>query len=60
VVTLLDEERLEFAKGLVNYGIEEVNRIKGCRSGQIEKVLGYKHSDEVIHRDNLALTERRI
>jgi glutamate 5-kinase len=60
VVTLLDEERLEFAKGLVNYGIEEVNRIKGCRSGQIEKVLGYKHSDEVIHRDNLALMERRI
>lgn len=60
VVTLLDEERLEFAKGLVNYGIEEVNRIKGCRSGQIEKVLGYKHSDEVIHCDNLALMERRI
>jgi glutamate 5-kinase len=60
VVALLDQKRLEFARGLVNYGVEEVNKIKGCRSSQIEKILGYKHSDEVIHRDNLALTERRL
>jgi hypothetical protein len=42
---------------LVNYGVDEVNRIKGCRSNQIQKILGYKHSDEIIHRDNLAVTE---
>jgi glutamate 5-kinase len=60
VVTLLDQEMLEFARGLVNYGVDEVNRIKGCRSSQIQRILGYKHSDEVIHRDNLAVTERRL
>lgn len=58
VVSLLDEDKLEFAKGLVNYGMEEVNKIKGCRSSQIEKVLGYKHSDEIVHRDNLVLMEK--
>jgi glutamate 5-kinase len=58
VVSLLDEGKLEFAKGLVNYGVEEVNKIKGCRSTQIEKILGYKHSDEIIHRDNLVVMER--
>ncbi|MDH7500312.1 MAG: glutamate 5-kinase, partial [candidate division NC10 bacterium] len=58
VVSLRDEEGREFAKGLVNYGVEEVNRIKGCRSSQIEKVLGYKHSDEIVHRDNLVLMEK--
>jgi len=60
VVTLLGPERLEFARGLVNYGVEEVNKVKGCPSSQIEKILGYKHSDEVIHRDNLAVTERGL
>jgi glutamate 5-kinase len=60
VVALLDHERSEFGRGMVNYGVDEVNRIKGCRSNQIQKILGYKHSDEVIHRDNLAVTEKRL
>jgi glutamate 5-kinase len=43
--------------GLVNYGAEEIEKIKGVRSNRIEEVLGYKHSDEVIHRDNFVLSE---
>jgi len=58
VVALVDEEGTEFAKGMVNYGVEEVNKIKGCRTSQIEKRLGYKHFDEVIHRDNLVVMEK--
>jgi len=60
VVSLLDKGKLEFAKGLVNYAAEEVNEIRGCRSTQIQKILGYKHSDEVIHRDNLVLLEKSL
>jgi glutamate 5-kinase len=45
----------EFARGLVNYSASELKRIKGLRSGQIEKMLGYKYSDEVIHRDDLVV-----
>ncbi len=45
----------EFARGLVNYSTSELEKIKGLRTEQIEKVLGYKYSDEVIHRDDLVV-----
>ncbi len=57
VVSILAAEGGEFARGLVNYSAEEVERIKGRKSSEIEQVLGYKHSDEVIHRDNLVILE---
>ncbi|MFZ3065214.1 MAG: glutamate 5-kinase [Nitrospirota bacterium] len=48
----------EIAKGIVNYSSEEIKRIKGLKTTEIEKVLGYKYFDEVIHRDNLVIQER--
>jgi glutamate 5-kinase len=57
VVSILGAEGDEFARGLVNYSAEEVERIKGRKSSEIERILGYKHSDEVIHRDNLVILE---
>jgi glutamate 5-kinase len=45
----------EFARGLVNYSASELRRILGLRTEQIEQVLGYKYSDEVIHRDDLVI-----
>ncbi|MBF0458101.1 MAG: glutamate 5-kinase [Nitrospirae bacterium] len=43
------------AKGLVNYGNAELLKIIGHKSSQIEGILGYKYSDEVIHRDNMTI-----
>lgn len=43
--------------GLVNYSSSEVRAIKGMKSGQIRARLGDKPYDEVIHRDNLVITE---
>lgn len=54
-VTCVDETGKEFARGLVNYSSVALTRIKGARTHQIEQLLGYKVSDEVIHRDDLAL-----
>ena len=42
--------------GLVNYSSAEINKIKGLKSNRIMQVLGHKSYDEVIHRDNLAIT----
>jgi len=42
---------------LVNYSADEIDKIKGVRSHRIEDILGYKHSDEVIHRDNFVLSD---
>jgi glutamate 5-kinase len=54
-VTCVDVDGKEFARGLVNYNSQALERIKGARTAQIEQILGYKISDEVIHRDDLAL-----
>lgn len=45
----------EFARGLVNYAAAELERIRGLRSSEIEAVLGYKATDEAIHRNDLVL-----
>jgi glutamate 5-kinase len=45
----------EFARGLVNYSSSELEKIKGLPSSQIEKILGFKYSDEAIHRNNLVV-----
>jgi glutamate 5-kinase len=55
LVTCLGPRGKEFARGLVNYSAMELERIKGLRSDQIELTLGYKYSDEVIHRDDLVV-----
>ena len=55
VVSVVDGERREFARGLVNFDAEELRRIRGVRTQDIEARLGYKSVDEVIHRDNLVI-----
>lgn len=54
-VLCLDTEGKILAKGLVNYGSEEVGKIMGLKTSKIQQVLGYKDYDEVIHRDNMAV-----
>lgn len=46
------------AKGLVNFNSADLNKIKGLKTSQISQVLGHKDYDEVIHRDNLAITKQ--
>ncbi|MGQ4808880.1 Glutamate 5-kinase [Candidatus Entotheonellaceae bacterium PAL068K] len=54
-VTCVDTAARRFAQGLVNYSATEVQAIMGQHTSQIETILGYKESDEIIHRDNLVL-----
>jgi glutamate 5-kinase len=54
-VTCVDAAGSPIAKGLVNYGADEIRKIMGLKTTKIEQVLGYKDYDEIIHRDNLAV-----
>lgn len=54
-VRCIDPRGREFARGLVNYNAQELNQIKGLHTSKIDKVLGYKAYDEIIHRDDLAI-----
>lgn len=42
--------------GLVNYSAADIKKIMGLKTSRIKEKLGQKTYDEVIHRDNLALT----
>jgi glutamate 5-kinase len=55
VVSCVDEQGREVARGLVNYGALETEKIKGQPSSRIQEILGYVDEEELIHRDNLVL-----
>lgn len=55
VVEITSLDGTPFAQGLARYGADEARRIAGKRTSEIEAVLGYKDSDEVVHRDDLVL-----
>ena len=54
-VQCLDEKDNVIATGLTNYNAADLGKIKGIKTKEIKKILGYKDSDEVIHRDNLVV-----
>lgn len=54
-VDLVDEAGHAFARGLAAYGADELKRIAGKRTSAIEATLGYRGTDEAVHRDDLAL-----
>ena len=55
IISLLDLQGIEFARGLAGYRSVDMHRIKGLQTADIRPTLGYKYLDEVIHRDDLVL-----
>jgi len=55
-VTLKTPACVDIGTGLVNYCAADILKIKGLQTDEVEQCLGEKPYDEVIHRDNLALT----
>jgi glutamate 5-kinase len=56
VVAIRDAAGAEFARGLSNYSAADVLRIKKLKTEQIAAALGQCPYDEIIHRDNMAVT----
>jgi glutamate 5-kinase len=55
VVALFDSQGELVGRGLTNYSLDDLQRIKGLKSNQIAQVLGTEPYAEVIHRDNLVV-----
>jgi glutamate 5-kinase len=55
VVELADRAGEVFGRGLTVYGSEEIRRIAGHHSDEIEALLGYRVLDTVVHRDSLVM-----
>jgi len=60
VVALCDCSGAEFARGLTNYGSDDILRIRGLKTIEIALTLGHCPHDEVVHRNNMALTGGRL
>lgn len=55
VVSILDEEGNEFARGIVNYDSLSCKRVMGNHSDDIMKILNFKNYDAIITRDNITI-----
>ncbi len=52
-IKIIDIKHKEFARGLSSFSSEEINKIIGCHSNEIEKILGYISKSEVVHKDDM-------
>ena len=55
IVSIIDENGEEFARGIINYNSEDTNKIIGKHSDSILEILGYKNYDALITRDYIVL-----
>ncbi|MBN9540169.1 MAG: glutamate 5-kinase [Reyranella sp.] len=55
VVDVKDRGGRLLARGLVAYAADDARRIAGRKSAEIEKLLGFRGRDEMVHRDDLVV-----
>ena len=59
IVRCINLKNKEIAKGLINYSSEEIEKIKGHSSNEIELLLGYINESNLIHRDNMVILHKK-
>lgn len=55
VISILDEQEQEFARGIVNYDSDACKKVIGSHSDNIVDILGFKNYDAIITRDNITI-----
>ena len=58
LIKIIDQNETFVGTGLTYFNNSEVELIKGSKSENIEKILGYRGKDEVVHRDDLVLEKK--
>ena len=59
VVDICDPGGDRIGSGLTQYSAGEIERIKGAKTGDIVKLLGYRYIDEIVLPGDMALLNRR-
>ena len=54
-VLIVDQNENRLARGLASFNSNEINKIKGKQSKEIEKILGYLSKSEIIHKDDMVM-----
>jgi glutamate 5-kinase len=55
LVNVFDTKGNRLGSGIVNYGVDDIDKIKGLHSRKIGSQLGYDYGSEVVHRNNLVV-----
>jgi glutamate 5-kinase len=59
-VSIIGPDGSEVARGICAYSDGDAARIIGRQSADIEKVLGFRGREEIVHRDDLVLIRARV
>ena len=54
-IIIVDNNNIDIARALSSFTSEEINKIKGLQSSQIENILGYSSKSEIVHRDDIVI-----
>ena len=54
-IIIVDNNNTDIARALSSFTSEEINKIKGLQSNQIENILGYASKSEIVHRDDIVI-----
>ena len=54
-VGVRDADGREFARGIVSCDARELELLRGAKTADMERLLGYRVTEEIIHRDNLVI-----
>jgi len=54
-IVIVDKNNIDIARALSSFTSEEINKIKGLQSNQIENILGYASKSEIAHRDDIVI-----
>ncbi len=52
-ILIVDANDNNLARGLSSFSSNEINKIKGLQSAQIQSVLGYSSKSEIVHKDDM-------
>ena len=54
-ILIVDANNIDVARALSSFTSEEINKIKGLQSNQIENILGYASKSEIVHKDDIVI-----
>ena len=54
-ILIVDNNNVDIARALSSFSSEEINKIKGLQSNQIENILGYASKSEIVHKDDIVI-----
>ena len=54
-ILILDNNNIDVARALSSFASDEIDKIKGLQSDQIENILGYASKSEIVHKDDIVI-----